>query len=390
MRRTMVVLTLVALALAALPAAAFAKTVAFRGTVVKKSAAPAGYVVAQRGGQLRLVRTKAKLRVGRVVVVRGRVNVDRSVTATRIRRFGLARRVRVRGVVLGRTRSLVTVGGNGTSVSVRRRTTASLLHHGGQAGAAAVVEDCTIDHGKLDENAALPAGAAVAVEFSGAVVSAANGTLVLSIDGVLLTIQVPATVDVSGLTAGTIVEVRVAIGTDPQGAATLTLVGFHSEDGEDGHHHGRHHRHHRHGHHRGFEVTGTVTLGGDGSVSVANAGGSVTFASKGSADLTGITNGECVEAKGATMQDGSLVLVRIEPSNECTAGGGGMGGDQGAVQAHGTLTVGNDGTITVDGTTFTVGSVDISGFASGDCVDAKGTAQGGTNTLDELKHSTCS
>jgi len=388
----MVVLTLVALALAALPAAAAAKTVAFRGTVVKKSAAPAGYVVAQRGGQLRLVRTKARLRVGRVVAVRGRVNADRSVTATRIRRFGLARRVRVRGVVLGRTRSLVTVGANGTSVSIRRRTTASLLHHGGTAGAAAVVEDCTIDHGKLDENATLPAGAAVAVEFSGAVVSAGNGTLVLSIDGVLLTIQVPATLDVSGLTAGTIVEVRVAIGTDPQGVATLTLVGFHSEDGEDGHHHGRHHRHHRHGHHRAFEVTGTVTLppSTGGPVTIANAGGSVTFASSQGVDLSGIQNGQCVEAKGATMKDGSLVLVRVEPSDECTAGGGGMGGGQGNVEAHGTLTVGNDGTITVDGTVFTVGSVDISGFATGDCVDAQGTAQGGTNALDELKHSTCS
>jgi hypothetical protein len=389
MRRTVVVLALLALALAALPAAAAAKTVAFKGTVVKKSAAPAGYVVAQRTGRLRLVRTAAKLRVGRVVSVRGRLLADRSVKATRIRRFGLARRVRVRGVVLGRTRSLVTVGGNGTSVSIHRRSTASLLSHGASAGAASVVEDCTIDHGKLDENASLPAGAAVAVEFSGAVVSADGGKLVLSIDGVLLTIQVPASVDVSGLTLGTIVEVRVAIGTDPQGVATLTLVGFHSEDGEDGHHHGHRH-HHRHGHHRGFEVTGTVSLGADGSVTVQNAGGSVTFASKGEADLTGITNGECVEAKGATMKDGSLVLVRIEPSNECTAGGGGMGG-QGPVEAHGTLTVNNDGTITVDGTTFTVGSVDISGFSTGDCVDAKGTAQGdGTNALDELKNSTCS
>jgi hypothetical protein len=388
----MVVLALLALALAALPAAAAAKTVAFKGTVVKKSAAPAGYVVAQRGGQLRLVRTSAKLRVGRVVAVRGRLLADRSVKATRIRRFGLARRVRVRGVVLGRTRRLVTVGANGASVSIRRRTTASLLHHGGSAGAAAVVENCTIDHGKLDETSSLPAGAAVAVEFHGTVVSAGNGQLQLSIDGVLLTIQVPSTVDVSGLTPGTIVEVRVAIGTDPQGVATLTLVGFHSEDGEDGHHHhGRHHRHHRHGHHRGFEITGTVTLPttSGGALTVANAGGSVTFNSTQGVDLSGIENGQCVEAKGATMKDGSLVLVRVKPSDDCTDGGGGMGGGQ--VSAHGPLTIGSDGTITVDGTTFKVGSVDISGFSSGDCVDATGTANGdGSNALATLTHSTCS
>jgi hypothetical protein len=386
----MVTLALLALALAALPAAAAAKTVAFKGTVVKKSAAPAGYVVAQRGGQLRLVRTAAKLRVGRVVAVRGRVLVDRSIQATRIRRFGLARRVRVRGVVLGRTRSLVTVGANGASVSIRRRTTASLLHHGGTAGAAAVVESCTIDHGKLDETSSLPAGAAVAVEFHGTVVTAGNGQLQLSIDGVLLTIQVPATLDVSGLTPGTIVEVRVAIGTDPQGVATLTLVGFHSEDGEDGHHHG-HHRHHHHGHHRGFEITGTVTLPttAGGPLTVANAGGSVTFNSTQGVDLGSIQNGQCVEARGATMKDGSLVLVRIESSDECTSGGGGMGG--GEVTAHGQLTLGNDGTITVDGTTFQVGNVDLSGFSTGDCVDAKGTANGdGTNALTSLTHSTCS
>jgi hypothetical protein len=196
MRRLILALAPLALALVASPGTAAARTVAFRGTVVARSAVPVGYVVAARSGRLRLVRTAARLRVGRRVAVRGRVLADRSVRATRVRRLGLA-------------------------------------------------------------TAPLPVGAAVAVEFSGTVVSAGGGKLLLSIGGIVLVIQAPASVDVSSLTRGAAITVRVAIGTNPAGVTTLTLLAFRpatANSGAAGEHHPPHHhrkpRHHKPRHHK--------------------------------------------------------------------------------------------------------------------------------------------
>lgn len=204
MRRFILVLAPLALTLAALPNTAAARTLAFRGTVVARSARPVGYLVAPRRGHVRLVRTRARLRVGRAVTVRGRLLADRSVRASRV----------LRG-----------------------------------AGASAP----------------LPVGAAVAVDFSGTVVSAAGGKLLLSINGIVLVIQVPASVDVSSLAHGAAISVHVAIGTDPAGVTTLTLLSFtpagggagNGDDEHDGHrHHGPEHKHkhkheakHKHHHH---------------------------------------------------------------------------------------------------------------------------------------------
>ena len=86
MRRFILVLASLALTLTALPSTAAARTLAFRGTVVARRARPLGYLVAPRRGHVRLVRTRAHLRVGRAVTVRGRLLPDRSVRATRVRR----------------------------------------------------------------------------------------------------------------------------------------------------------------------------------------------------------------------------------------------------------------------------------------------------------------
>jgi hypothetical protein len=184
------------------PSTAAAHAVAFRGTVVARSARPAGYVVAPRHGRPRLVRTRAHLGLGRTVAIRGRLLADRSVRATRVRRASGA-------------------------------------------------------------SAPLPVGAAVAVDITGTVVSAGGGKLLLSINGVVLVIQVPASVDVSSLAHGQVISAHVAIGTDPAGVTTLTLLSFTPAGAGTGggsgdehpprHHHKPHHhkpKHHKRHHHK--------------------------------------------------------------------------------------------------------------------------------------------
>jgi len=369
--RRALLLVMVVLGTIALPAIAQARTVKVRGVVVAKNARLHGYVLALRSGKLQLVRTTARIRNGRVIAVRGTLLADRSIRVQRLRRLGKVSRVRIRGTVLAHTRTLLTVGSNGAVVTVRRRIAR------GHAATTTVTNGslCTsIDHiggdGGLDEDSTSIAGSAPTAEFNGTVVSAANasgsanGSLVLTVGTSVLTIQVPTGVDVSALTAGSMVEVRVAITTDSTGVATLTLVSAHVEDhGEDGNHESR------------IRVTGVLTANVPGSITIQTAGGDVTMAT-GTIDTSALALTTCVRAKGMINPDGTTTLLRIHPSDDCDGheGNGGGGGGHDMVAARGAVTISSDKlTATVNGIDFTIGTVDVSAFATGACVKVHGT-----------------
>jgi hypothetical protein len=233
----------------AVPAQASAAT--FKGTAVHRDARLHAWVVAGRGGALRLVHTSAKLHAGSVVTVRGKLLADRSLSASAVAVRGAAHRVRIRGTVVRHTRHSLTIAARGAVVTVRNahaRRLASALDtttpptQPTDGTTVVVTASVNPSSGELDEqDVQEQSSQSGGVELSGAVQQPSTScpAPMLSVqldDGQgIVCITVPAGMDVSSLTPGTAGEFRVTIaaGTTP-GSNTLTLVSFKSEDQGDG------------------------------------------------------------------------------------------------------------------------------------------------------------
>lgn len=241
------------LAVAAFAGPAQASAFSFHGTAVHRDARLHAWVVAGRGGAMRLVHTSAKLRAGSVVTVQGRLLADRSISASKVTINGRAHRARLAGTVVRHSGRTLTVASHGAVVTVWRHATrrqASALDttptaptNGSQVVVSVSVDQST---GELDEDDITTAPGATqgeGIELSGTVVTNTPGTtttpgkLVVQLDdgqGQVF-ISVPAGTDVSALTPGMAGEFRVSIAGDTAtGENVLTFISFKQEDQSQG------------------------------------------------------------------------------------------------------------------------------------------------------------
>jgi hypothetical protein len=293
------------------------------GTVIKRGAG--ANVVALASGKLVTV-PGGHARVGSVVTVRG----------SHMRVTGHALRAKIHGVVVRRAGHRFLLADRGAAVAVTSTTP--------PAPGSEITTGVTINAGALQaDGSTVDAAQADGAEFDGTLTAVTPQLLTISVNGVLVPVQVGTVVLPTGIAVGQRVEVRVALSQATGAAIAFALVSIHVDGlaGNEGDHH--------HGNCPNVEAKGVLTLG-TGTLSVATDGGPVTFTVPTGFSLDGLANGAVVEAKGTKNADGTITLVSIQADDgsNCHHGHDGHNDDNGNDD--------NGNTSTTDTTTATTSS----------------------------------
>ena len=324
--RLLMAAALVALAVPALASAAPTT----RGIVVQRDTRGGALVLATQSGTLARVQSNSPSRfsMGDVVQLSG----------SKLRVLGHRHHARVHGVVLRRGHGSYALAGNGAVLAVSSTTPPAV---GQQVTADVQVGRTSLscNHGDVQ----VQDQQAPSAEVRGTVLSQDATTLKLNVFGFSsgLTIGLGGQT-IPTLAVGTQVEARVSLGPDPANpnGIVLTLVSLHVEGNDHGQVPGSF-----------VKAEGPVTAiteagpagGADGSITIADEHGDVTFVIPAGFGPTGVAVGDQVEAKGtaSTTQGGQPTLVRLEAQNnqdnqgnQGTTGPTGPQGDWGGHHHH--------------------------------------------------------
>ena len=310
MKRFLLLLTTAAAALVvALPATA----ATFKGAVVAKDAARKTLVTASRDGTVRTVRLHtgfARVRVGRLVTVRGAQLPDGTYSAAAVRVGGRIRGVRVRGTVVQRAGARLVMSGGGSVFALR--VSGKQLASDGSSLQPGDRVDCDVHFkGGVPET---PTGGIHETGHDGQLVLEGiylttddNGTLEVAVvhKGRVL-VAVPDGVTPPAFQAGDVVVLVVTVGSD--GSFTLVRAKNETEPGDDGGDEGGVDLHKEQ-----FTVAGPITaLGVDGlSVKVRERPEPIRCTFPAGSDLVGgFAVGQWVSMT-CKYGDGRLVLVSL-------------------------------------------------------------------------------
>lgn len=370
-----------------IPALAQAGTV--RGTVVAKQAKRHVLVIATNHRDVESARVSSRqlrrTRLGTRVVLAGKRLADGSLHATGVRRLGQAKRAGLSAVVLKANARRLLLAGGGSAFSIRlthgtrllASASATSVHPGQKVDAEVEFSNGETVGRDVQEN-----GDAALVDFSGVVTAIDSSSFTVSSDGISTVVQLPAGVTLPSLVqVGSEVEVVASISGSTLTLTTIKLDDESSQEngGSNVDDQGQ------------VEAEGFVTALDSGSITVqpGDNASPVSFAIPDGFTLpTGLIVGSVVEARG-DMTDGVLTLTRLELKN--------TGGDQAELEAEGTVTALDPGSITIQTTdgegdtgsliTFAIpeGFTLPSGLAPGSSVDARGAMVSGTATLTEIE-----
>lgn len=375
-----------ALAVALLaPALAHAGTV--RGTVVAKQAKRHVLVIATSHRDVESARVSQRqlrrTRLGTRVALAGKRLADGSLHVTGMRRLGQAKRAGVSAVVIKAKARRLLLAGGGSAFSIRLNRGTRLL-----ASAASVHPGQKVDaeiefsNGQAVGQDVQENGDSPLIDFSGSVTAIDATSFTVSNDGISTVVQLPTGVILPSIVqVGSEVEVVASISGSTLTLTTIKLDDESSQDNGGSNVDGQ----------GQVEAEGFVTALDSGSITVqpGDNASPVTFAIPTGFTLpTGLVVGSVVEARG-DMESNVLTLTRIELKTE--------DGDQAELEAEGTVTALDSGSITIqtgDGEgdtgspiTFAIpdGFALPTGIAVGSIVDAKGAMVGGTATLTEIE-----
>lgn len=290
-------------------APATAATKAIRGTVVAEHARNGTVVLAGARGLGVTVRVSPRrVRLGDRVSVVGTRLRDGTIRASSLRVLSHVRSARIRGAVVKRLAGGLRVasGHSVLTIHTSRRGLASADDHGQQVDKVGEFE-LEIEHGELFEEGFEPVSAAGTVEIEGVLVS--TSPLVVSIDGLPVTITVPSGVTLPALTPGQEIELTVQTGA----GNTFTLVSIDEaaenvvEEVEA----------------KGSVVTSTTT-----QITVDAGGATLTFNAPSGVTLPVLAAGTVVEVRGVSI-NGVLTVQRLRTDDDGDGDGGGGGGDDG-------------------------------------------------------------
>ncbi|HEX6490029.1 MAG TPA: hypothetical protein VF002_01495 [Gaiellaceae bacterium] len=220
----------------AVPAAAGAAT--FSGVVVAKQAGRHALIVASKSGLVRTVHThRLATRIGARVAVTAHHLADGTFSATRVSVWGLARKARIRGVVVRSSRGSFLLSAGHSMLAIRTRRLFSLNDTGSNPQPGSVVDVTVETNGdQLDEQDVRELGDAQQLELQGTVGSITQptattaGEVVLQVGTSTIHIVVPAgTTLPNTLQVGDSVQLKVALS-----GATFTLLNSQDESDDQG------------------------------------------------------------------------------------------------------------------------------------------------------------
>ena len=284
---------------------ATAAPTALKGTVVAKRAHSRTVVLAtgRNGLAVTVHVAPRRVRLGDRVSVLGTRLRDGTVRASRLHVLSHVKKTLIRGMVVKRLAHAMRVasGHSILTIHTRSRVHASGRDDGQDQGDIGEFE-VEFEHGDLVEDDFTPVSQSGTVEVEGDLVSVSP--LVVSIEGLPITITVPSGMTLPPLTPGQEVELIVQAGA----GNTFTLVSIRSEDNDD----------------QGeVEAKGPVTDSTSSQITIDAGGAMLTFAAPAGVSLPIIAQGTRVEARGVTI-NGVLTLTRLRVDDD---GGGGGGGD---------------------------------------------------------------
>jgi uncharacterized protein DUF5666 len=373
-----------ALAHGATPAVAHAAKI--RGAVVAKEAKRDVLVVALRHGTVLSARVSTRqlhqVRLGNRLLLVGKRLADGSFHVTQLRRLGDSSRALINAVVMkaNARRLLLAGGGSAFSIRLSHRTRLLASASGPKAGDEIQVE---VELG--DEEAVgttvQSTGQASLIEFSGVVTAIDSTSLTVTDDGISTVVQLQAGVGLpAAVHVGSEVEVVASISGSTLTLTTIKLDDESSMDngGSSVDNQGR------------VKAEGFITALDSSSITIqpGDNASPTTFAIPPGFTLpAGLTVGSVVEARG-DLENGTLTLSKVELTNE--------DGDQAELEAEGTVTALDTGSITIQtgddadsGSPITFAIPDgftlPAGLAVGSTVDAKGTMVNNVATLTELR-----
>jgi len=298
------ILALFALLLA-LVVPAQARAAGFHGTVIAKQPQRGTLVLAGRAGIGLTVHTRTRASLGSRISLRGSRLRDGTIRASRLTVLSRTRHALIRGVVVRQLARSTIVATGRSVITIHHRAArrpASSSDHGGLRPGTIADFRVRIDDDDLFENHAIVVGQAGDVEIEGGLVSVSP--LVVSVEGLPITITVPATVTLPvGLEAGQRIELIVHV-TAPN---VFTLVGIEeienaNETLEE------------------VEVEGFVTASSTTQITVNSRGAAFTFAAPPGVTLPVLPIGTFVEARGAKV-NGVLTVERLKIEDDDDDGG---------------------------------------------------------------------
>jgi hypothetical protein len=196
------------------PATALAGT--FNGVVVGKGGG--NLAIAGKGGLVRTVHSRAKLRLGARVRVSGRA----------VRSFGVANRARVHGVVLRRVA--------GTTFLAAGRSLLPLRAASAPAAGTVVNARVAIANGQLVQESLQAVGHDDRVTVQATVTAVGPGTITVAVNGQPLTLRLPAAIQLPVSLVGQSVTLTVEVEDENQ----VEVENEPAEDNDDNDHGGHH------------------------------------------------------------------------------------------------------------------------------------------------------
>jgi hypothetical protein len=186
--KKLILVAVVAIA-AAFPTTSLAGT--FDGVVVGKGGG--SLAVAARSGLVRTVHSRANLRLGARVQVRGAA----------VRALGVARSARVRGVVLRRVSGTTFLAAGGSLLAVRAAS--------GPAAGSVVNANVAIAGGQLTQRSLQVVGHDDRVTIQAPVTAVGPGTITVTVNGVPLTLHLPDAIQLPASLVGQTVTLTVEV-----------------------------------------------------------------------------------------------------------------------------------------------------------------------------------
>jgi hypothetical protein len=311
--------TLIGLAtLLALAIPAHAGAASFHGVVVAKQpgrgtlvlAMPDGHGLTSRGG-------RANVRLGDKISLQGVSLRDGTIRTSRLRVLGHTRFATIRGVVV-RALARGTMLATGRSVILVRhravRAVASITDHGRlEPGDVADFRVRFDDDDLVEQAPAVPVGQSALVRIEGAIVS--TTPLVVSVEGLPITITIPAGTRLPALDPGQRIELTVHVGA----ANVFTLAAIDEVENAN---------QNQAAEAQEVEVRGSVVSSTPTRLVVRNGTVTFTFNAPAGGVLPVLVPGVFVEVRGSS-QAGVLTLdrLRLEHHDGHDDDGGGHGGD---------------------------------------------------------------
>jgi len=281
----------------------------FRGAVVGRDAARGAIAVASKSGAVHTIRVGKQRRLGAQVIIVAARKPDGTFRAARVTARGRTSHARIHGVVVRRTRAGTLLSAGGTVLAV---SGASRAARPGRV----VTMDVSIRGDRLHGVKIIAAGTAAFIDVEGTI--ATLSPLAITLDhGATIQLTVPAALTLpTGLAVGDEVEAVVQFS---DGVYTLVTLQT-DQQGEQGTDDDNNDNE--------VEVSGTVTAMPAGMLTVQTRhGASVTFTVPAGFDLTGVSVGSRVEAKGVKQGTTvTLTRLKVEDQGDDDDGDGG-GGD---------------------------------------------------------------